>query len=386
MTLNKKTILPGQMIGIIGGGQLGRMMGLAAKQNGFKVAVLDPSPDSPCAQIADLVITAPFDQYDALYRLAEECEVITYEFENIDYEALKWLSERAYLPQGAELIRITQDRIMEKEALSFAGVEVAPYAVIQQQKDIYDNIEKLGLPAVLKTSRGGYDGKGQYVISNTNQIEEAAVLLENGPCVLEKWIPFEKELSVIVTRNPDGDLTYFPVVENIHVDNILHETIAPARMNSEVSTKAVEMAKKISETLDLVGTLAIEMFLTEDEEIYVNELAPRPHNSGHYSIEACDFSQFAQHMKAICNWPLIQPTLLKSAVMVNLLGEHMEPVMKVIPEHPDWFIHLYGKDVPKPKRKMGHVTLLSNNIEDTLSSIQEAGIWQMQEKIGGQKI
>ncbi|WP_197489782.1 5-(carboxyamino)imidazole ribonucleotide synthase [Rossellomorea aquimaris] len=386
MTLNKKTVLPGQMIGIIGGGQLGRMMGLAAKQNGFKVAVLDPSPHSPCAQIADLVITAPFDQYDALYRLAEECEVITYEFENIDYEALKWLSERAYLPQGAELIRITQDRIMEKEALTFAGVEVAPYAVIQQQKDIYDNIDRLGLPAVLKTSRGGYDGKGQYVISNTNQIEEAAVLLENGPCVLEKWIPFEKELSVIVTRNPDGDHTYFPVVENIHVDNILHETIAPARVSTEVSVKAVEMAKKISETLDLVGTLAIEMFLTKSGDIYVNELAPRPHNSGHYSIEACDSSQFAQHIKAICNWPLIQPTLLKSAVMVNLLGEHVEPVMKVIPEHPNWFIHLYGKDVPKPKRKMGHVTLLSNNIEETLSSIQEAGIWQMQEKIGGQKI
>ncbi|MFI8576375.1 5-(carboxyamino)imidazole ribonucleotide synthase [Rossellomorea aquimaris] len=386
MTLNKKTILPGQMIGIIGGGQLGRMMALAAKQNGFRVAVLDPAPQSPCAQVADLVITAGFDQYDALYRLAEECDVITYEFENIDYEALKWLSERTYLPQGAELIRITQDRIMEKEALTFAGVKVAPYAVIKQQQDIYDNIEKLGYPVVLKTSRGGYDGKGQYVIREESGVEEAAALLENGPCVLEKWIPFEKELSVIVTRNPDGQQTNFPVVENIHVDNILHETIAPARVSEEVAEKAIEMGKRISETLDLVGTLAIEMFLTEDGDIYINELAPRPHNSGHYSIEACDYSQFAQHIKAVCNWPLVQPTLLKNAVMVNLLGEHIEPIMKAVPKQPDWFIHLYGKDVPKPKRKMGHVTLLTNDIEETLTTINEAGIWKVQEKIGGRLV
>ncbi|XXM72112.1 5-(carboxyamino)imidazole ribonucleotide synthase [Lysinibacillus sphaericus] len=383
MTLFKKTILPGQTIGIIGGGQLGRMMALAAKHSGFKVAVLDPSPASPCAQVADLVITAPFDQYEALDRLAEASDVITYEFENIDYDALKWLAGRAYLPQGAELIRITQDRIQEKAALTLAGVEVAPYAVILQEEDIYDNIEKLGYPAVLKTSRGGYDGKGQYVIRKVEEVSEAAALLENGPCVLEKWIPFERELSVIVTRNPDGQQTHFPVVENIHVDNILHETIAPARVSEEISRKAVEMAERISETLDLVGTLAIEMFLTEDGSIYINELAPRPHNSGHYSIEACDSSQFAQHIKAVCNWPLRKPSLLKNAVMVNLLGEHIEPVMKAIPNQPSWFVHLYGKDVPKSKRKMGHVTILTDDIEQTLESVSDAGVWKVQEKIGG---
>ncbi|MCA1056171.1 5-(carboxyamino)imidazole ribonucleotide synthase [Rossellomorea aquimaris] len=383
MTLFKKTILPGQTIGIIGGGQLGRMMALAAKHNGFRIAVLDPSPASPCAQVADLVITAPFDQYEALDRLAEASDVITYEFENIDYEALKWLSGRAYLPQGAELIRITQDRITEKEALTLAGVEVAPYAVIHQEEDIYDNIEKLGLPAVLKTSRGGYDGKGQFVIRRVEEVTEAAALLESGPCVLEKWIPFERELSVIVTRNPDGQQTHFPVVENIHVDNILHETIAPARIAEDIARKAIGMAEKISETLDLVGTLAIEMFLTEDGSIYINELAPRPHNSGHYSIEACDSSQFAQHIKAICNWPLVQPSLLKNAVMVNLLGEHIEPIMKEIPNHPDWFIHLYGKDVPKSKRKMGHVTILTDDVDETMETVNEAGVWKVQEKIGG---
>ncbi|OIU70209.1 5-(carboxyamino)imidazole ribonucleotide synthase [Rossellomorea aquimaris] len=383
MTLFKKTILPGQTIGIIGGGQLGRMMALAAKHSGFKIAVLDPSPASPCAQVADLVITAPFDQYEALDRLAEASDVITYEFENIDYDALKWLAGRAYVPQGAELIRITQDRIQEKAALTLAGVEVAPYAVILQEEDIYDNIEKLGYPAVLKTSRGGYDGKGQFVIRKVEEVGEAAVLLENGPCVLEKWIPFDRELSVIVTRNPDGQQTHFPVVENIHVDNILHETVAPARVSEGISRKAVEMAERISETLDLVGTLAIEMFLTEDGSIYINELAPRPHNSGHYSIEACDSSQFAQHIKAVCNWPLEKPSLLKSAVMVNLLGEHIEPVMKAIPNQPSWFVHLYGKDVPKPKRKMGHVTILTDDIEQTLKSVNDAGVWKVQEKIGG---
>ncbi|WP_197082195.1 5-(carboxyamino)imidazole ribonucleotide synthase [Rossellomorea marisflavi] len=385
MTLTKKTILPGQTIGIIGGGQLGRMMALAAKHNGFRVAVLDPARNAPCAQVADLVIAAPYDQYDALYRLAEECDVITYEFENIDYEALKWLNERAYVPQGAELIRITQDRIMEKEALVHAGVEVAPYAVIHQEQDIYDTIEKLGYPSVLKTARGGYDGKGQFVIREREAIPEAAELLKNGACVLEKWLSFEKEISVIVSRNPDGQQTHFPVVENIHVDNILHETIVPARVTEEVADLAVEMATRISETLDLVGTLAIEMFLTEDGRIFINELAPRPHNSGHFSIEACDVSQFAQHIKAVCNWPLRQPVLLKDAVMVNLLGEHIEPIMKAIPEKPDWFIHLYGKDVPKEKRKMGHVTILTDDMASTLDSVNSAGIWKVQEKIGGRQ-
>lgn len=385
MTLTKKTILPGQTIGIIGGGQLGRMMALAAKHNGFRVAVLDPARNAPCAQVADLVIAAPYDQYDALYRLAEECDVITYEFENIDYEALKWLNERAYVPQGAELIRITQDRIMEKEALVHAGVEVAPYTVIHQEQDIYDTIEKLGYPSVLKTARGGYDGKGQFVIREREAIPEAAELLKNGACVLEKWLSFEKEISVIVSRNPDGQQTHFPVVENIHVDNILHETIAPARVKEEVADLAVEMATRISETLDLVGTLAIEMFLTEDGRIFINELAPRPHNSGHFSIEACDVSQFAQHIKAVCNWPLRQPVLLKDAVMVNLLGEHIEPIMKAIPEKPDWFIHLYGKDVPKEKRKMGHVTILTDDMDATLDSVNGAGIWKVQEKIGGRQ-
>ncbi|MGF2614351.1 5-(carboxyamino)imidazole ribonucleotide synthase [Rossellomorea aquimaris] len=383
MSLNNKVIYPGQTIGIIGGGQLGRMMALAAKEAGFKIAVLDPGSNSPCAQIADEVIVADYEDRDALEKLAAISDVITYEFENIDYEALKDLTEKAYVPQGAELIRITQNRIAEKEALVYGGVEVAPYEVINSQQEIGGKADKLGYPVVLKTARGGYDGKGQVVLYEEGDIEKAAVLLANGPCVLEKWMLFEKEVSVIVTRTPSGNLSIFPAVENIHRDNILHQTIAPARISHTDNEKAVSIAKKVAETLDMVGTLAVEMFLTASGEIYVNELAPRPHNSGHFSIEACETSQFAQHIRAICNWPLKGTDIIKPAVMVNVLGEHLGAVVESIANQPDWSIHLYGKDEPKAKRKMGHVTILASDIETTLQKVNETGIWDSKETIGG---
>ncbi|WP_421382967.1 5-(carboxyamino)imidazole ribonucleotide synthase [Bacillus salacetis] len=385
MTLNKKVIYPGQTIGIIGGGQLGRMMALAAKESGFRVAVLDPGSDGPCAQVADEVIIADYEDRGALERLAELSDVITYEFENIDYEALKDLTEKAYVPQGAELIRITQNRIAEKEALVYGGVEVAPYEVILSEQEIEEKAEKLGYPVVLKTARGGYDGKGQVVLYEPADIEKVAGLLANGPCVLEKWMSFDKEVSVIVTRNPSGELSVFPAVENIHKDNILHQTIAPARISEAANEKAVNTAKKVAETLDMVGTLAVEMFLTKTGEIYVNELAPRPHNSGHFSIEACETSQFAQHIRAICDWPLKGTDIIKPAVMVNILGEHLDGVVKSIPLQPDWSIHLYGKDEAKAKRKMGHVTVLTNDIEKTLTELNETDIWNSKEMIGGKQ-
>ncbi|EDL63763.1 5-(carboxyamino)imidazole ribonucleotide synthase [Bacillus sp. SG-1] len=383
MSLNKKVIYPGQTIGIIGGGQLGRMMALAAKEAGFRIAVLDPGSNGPCAQVADEVIIADYEDREALERLSELSDVITYEFENIDYHALKDLTEKAYVPQGAELIRITQNRIAEKEALVYGGVEVAPYEVIVCEEEIGEKAEKLGYPVVLKTARGGYDGKGQAVLYESADIEKAAGLLVGGPCVLEKWMSFDKEISVIVTRTPSGEMSVFPAVENIHVDNILHQTIAPARISDADNEKAVNTAKKVAETLDMVGTLAVEMFLTEDKDIYVNELAPRPHNSGHFSIEACETSQFAQHIRAICNWPLKSTDIIKPAVMVNILGEHLQGVIESIPHQPAWSIHLYGKDEAKAKRKMGHVTILTNDIETVLLQLNETDIWNSKEMIGG---
>jgi 5-(carboxyamino)imidazole ribonucleotide synthase len=375
ISLSNTFIRPGQTIGIIGGGQLGRMMALSAKEAGFKIAVLDPAENSPCGQIADIEITAAFDDTAALNKLAEVSDVVTYEFENIDYKALKELQKKAFIPQGAELIRITQNRVLEKEAIVQASVPVAPYAVIKEIRDIYDNIEKLGYPAVLKTARGGYDGKGQFVIKENTQIEQAAQLLANGECVLEKWVPFKKEISVIVTRNLRGQTSYFPVGENIHIDNILHETIVPARISNNVKMKAENAAEKIAEALSLVGTLAVEMFVGKDDEIYINELAPRPHNSGHYTIEACGISQFGQHIRAICNWPLKKTDLLKPAVMVNILGEHVKAIEDSISEYSEWSLHLYGKTEAKEKRKMGHVTILTDDIDTVLSEIQTSGIW-----------
>lgn len=381
-----KMILPGQTIGIIGGGQLGRMMAIGAKEMGFRIAVLDPTEDSPCGQVADVKIVAPYDDLKAIEQLANVSDVITYEFENIDAEALDWLCEKAYVPQGKELLEITQNRITEKAAIVKAGAEVAPYEGIETIENLLRAIERIGTPAVLKTATGGYDGKGQLVIRTKDDIVGAEKLIQSGPCVLEKWIPFEKEISCIVVRNSNGETAVFPVGENIHVDNILHQTIVPARIDQGTINNAVFQATRLAESLNLVGTLAVEMFLTAEGQIYINELAPRPHNSGHYSIEACETSQFQQHIRAVCNWPLGSTELLKPVAMVNILGEHQEKVLNHISDYPNWNIHLYGKKEAKHKRKMGHVTILTKDIEDTLEEVASSGIWdEARERIGGQR-
>lgn len=377
-------ILPGQTIGIIGGGQLGRMMALAAKAQGYRIAVLDPTEDSPCGQVADYKIVDAYNSMAGIQQLAQISDVITYEFENIDAEGLDWLQTNAYVPQGSSVLEITQDRISEKQAIQQAGVKVAPFEVIENAEDLEAALTTLGYPAVLKTARGGYDGKGQYVIRTINEVKEAAKLLTSGRCVLEKWIPFEKEISVIVTRGTNGESAVFPVSENIHIHNILHESIVPARISDDAKENAIEKAGIIAEHLQLVGTLAVEMFLCSNDDIYINELAPRPHNSGHYTIEACETSQFEQHIRAICGVPLGSTKLLRPAVMVNILGEHQAPIIDKLPELQDWKVHLYGKQEPKEKRKMGHATLLRSSVEIALDEIDRSNIWSLQtEKIGG---
>ena len=352
-----KTILPGQTIGIIGGGQLGRMMALAAKEAGFKIAVLDPGMDSPTGQVADIQIVAPFDDQHALEELAEVSDVITYEFENIDVEGLTKLAEIAYVPQGAELIRVTQNRIFEKQAISEAGVIVADYITASTFKELTEKSSELSFPFVVKTARGGYDGKGQQTVSSIDELHLAETLFENGECVAEAFVSFTKEISVIIQRNVHGETAILPIGENIHKDHILHETIVPARIGKETLVQAQQAAEKIAAHLNMIGTLAVEMFVLENGGIIVNELAPRPHNSGHYSIEATNISQFHQHVRAVCGWPLRQPKLWSDAVMVNVLGEHVAPLTSKIAQFPNWSIHLYGKDEAKQKRKMGHVTI-----------------------------
>lgn len=370
-----KTILPGQTIGIIGGGQLGRMMALAAKEAGFKIAVLDPAMDSPTGQIADVQLIAPYNDIEALEELAAVSDVITYEFENIDVDGLKRLCEISYVPQGSDLIRITQNRVAEKEELTKAGVSVAKYIVAESYAGLLEKSSSLDYPFIVKTARGGYDGKGQQTITSQAELKLAEQLFENGVCVAEQFVDFTKEISVIIQRNGYGETAILPIGENIHKNHILHETIVPARVDAVTIAEATEAAEAIAEHLEMVGTLAVEMFVLKDGSVMVNELAPRPHNSGHYSIEGTNSSQFHQHVRAICGWPLRKPELWSDTVMVNVLGQHVAPLTSKIAQYPNWSIHLYGKEEAKHNRKMGHVTILTKNLESALNEIDASGIW-----------
>ncbi|MET3730164.1 5-(carboxyamino)imidazole ribonucleotide synthase [Fictibacillus halophilus] len=367
-----KTIKPQQTLGILGGGQLGRMMALSAREMGLNVVVLEPGENSPCGQVADQQITTAYDDREGIKKLAEQSDVVTYEFENIDAESANWLEENGNLPQGSRLLSVTQHRLKEKETLQKASVPVAPYRPVTDLRSLQRAVEELGYPSVLKTCRGGYDGKGQFVIKHESDLEIAATLLEKETdCVLEAWVPFEKEISVIVTRSVSGEVKLFPIAENIHKENILHQTIAPARITNKTADQAKLLAGSIATELELVGTLAVEMFVAKDGTIYVNELAPRPHNSGHYTIEACETSQFDQHVRAVCNWPLGNTELIKPAVMINILGEHHETVLREIGNLGEAKLHLYGKKEAKAKRKMGHITVLGDTIEQALEKAEK---------------
>ena len=370
-----KTIMPYQRIGIIGGGQLGRMMCQAAKAMGYYVTILDPVPNCPAGQVADAEITAGYNDMEAIKKLASDCDVITYEFENIDYDALTWLEKNAYLPQGSEVLKITRHRYLEKTAIARMGIPVADFCLIESPEDLY---EKATYPSVLKTTTGGYDGKGQVVLKSPADLEKAKLIAAESECILEKFVPFTKEVSVIVARSTTGEISTFPVAENIHVNNILHQSIVPANISKKVEQEAQAYALKISESLNAVGLLGVEMFVVDDS-IVINELAPRPHNSGHYTMDACLISQFEQHIRAVCGLPLGDASLHTPVVMVNVLGDHMDKgnpanLVSYLPLLANGKIHLYGKAEPVDKRKMGHVNVLGD-IAQSLKAIDAAGIW-----------
>lgn len=370
-----KTITPYSTIGIIGGGQLGKMMSLCAKAMGYKVAILDPTPNSPAGQVSDIEITAGYNDMDAIKELAKISDVITYEFENIDYEALTYLEKNAYLPQGSEVLKITQHRFREKTAIKEMGIPVADFALIDSLKALEENFY---YPSVLKTTTGGYDGKGQLVIKSDKDFAAAKELVEKQECILEKFMPFSMEISVIIAKSTTGEISVFPVAENIHVDNICHKCIVPARISDKLQEKAIECAKTIAKNLNVIGVLAIEMFVVNDE-IYVNELAPRPHNSGHFSIDACITSQFEQHVRAVCGLPLGSTRLHTPVVMVNILGDHMDKENltnwdRYMPLLDEGKLHLYCKAQAVNKRKMGHINMLGD-IDTTLKKIDNIKIW-----------
>lgn len=365
----------GKTIGIIGGGQLGQMLTFAAKQAGMRVVILDPNPDCSAAQAADSSIVAEYSDKKAIEELARRSDVLTYEFENVDLEALEDVSDKVLIPQGTELLRITKDRLREKTFLKEHGLQVAPFAAVSCREDLVSAIEEIGYPSVLKTCEGGYDGKSQLVLHTREDLKNADELLEQGRCILEGWVEFSMECSVMVARNMDGAISVFPVSENIHRNQILHESIVPARMSEELQSNAKKMAEKIADSLNLCGILGVEMFVGADGRLYVNELAPRPHNSGHYSIEACNFSQFAVHNRAICNWPMPKIDLLRPVVMVNILGQHVDGCRKLVLKKPQWHFHDYGKGEIRIDRKMGHVTILTDDIEKTLAEVEDTSVW-----------
>lgn len=382
-----RAIEPGKTIGVLGGGQLGRMMALAGAPLGYRFVALDPVADGPCGQVSAQIVAAYSDK-EAAAELAARTDVITYEFENVDAEVAALLEERSYVPQGSRLLYTTQHRLREKAALEAAGATVAPYAAVASEAELDAAVERLGTPCVLKTATGGYDGKGQCVIRDRSEVAAAyAELAGSGAeLVLEQFIAFQCEISVIAARSSMGETSTFPPAENIHRGGILHASIVPARVPAGILAEAEQLAAQIVESFDAVGLLAVEMFYGKDGKLYVNEVAPRPHNSGHYTMEACVTSQFEQHVRAICGLPLGNPNLRTPVVMVNVLGEHLDGVNKLMlsPDSAGTDLvrpkfHLYGKAEGKTGRKMGHINLLCGDTADALAWIDNAGIWPVED-------
>lgn len=361
-----KTILPGQWIGILGGGQLGRMSAQAAQRLGYHVCILSPEAEGPAAQAADRHLTADYTDEKALARLASEVDVVTVEFENIPSSALDWLSERVPVRPSSEVLHTAQHRLREKQRLAAHGFPLAGFAPVQSELELQEVLGRLGHNGVLKTAGFGYDGKGQRRIRPGDDPAEAWASMEGQPSVFESWVTFVQEISVVAARSVHGQVRAFPVFENIHHQHILDYTLCPARISPELADRAVALASEIIEALDGVGLLTIEMFVLPNGEILVNELAPRPHNSGHLTIDACVTSQFEQHVRAVTGLPLGDVQLRKPSVMANLLGDvwqkgtpHWEKLLLM----PDVHLHLYGKADAKPGRKMGHLTVLNDSLE-----------------------
>ena len=362
--------LPGSTLGMLGGGQLGRMFTIAARTMGYEVVVLDPDKESPAGKLATTHICADYADQTALDQIAKSCDAITTEFENVPASTLKALAKTKPVRPGAKAISIAQDRIQEKNFLKDSGFYTAPFAVINSLDDLKNSISKIGTPAILKVSRFGYDGKGQFGINSESDIEKAWQTLEGEACVLEQRMPLDIEVSVVLARGTEGEVVTYPVSENIHEGGILDVSVVPARIDNDLETKVINMAKDIATALDYVGIMAVEFFISNGK-ILVNEIAPRPHNSGHYTLDACMTDQFEQQVRAVCGLPLGETTLLSPVVMINMLGDIWHngkaPKWQKLLDHPNVKLHLYGKREARPGRKMGHFNVLSENIDDALN-------------------
>jgi 5-(carboxyamino)imidazole ribonucleotide synthase len=366
-------ILPGATLGLLGGGQLGRMFTVAARTMGYEVMVLDPDEDSPAAAFATVHLCAPYNDKDALARLASECAAVTTEFENVPASSLEAIAQSVPVRPSAAVIRIARNRILEKQTIRDFGLDTVNYHVIESNTDLDQALQQIPLPAILKTSTLGYDGKGQVLISTPAELEPAYQQLGARACVLEQRIDLACEVSVVLARSVCGHVETYTVAENQHKNGILDISIVPARVKPDIASSAEKMARILAEKLDYCGVLAIEFFVDQDDQLMINEIAPRPHNSGHYTLDACLTDQFQQQVRTLCGFRPGNTCLTSPAVMVNILGDDW------IQGTPNWdnllinkniFLHLYGKKEPRVGRKMGHFTYVGGNIEKLLQQTE----------------
>jgi 5-(carboxyamino)imidazole ribonucleotide synthase len=362
-------ILPGATVGVVGGGQLGRMFTLQARTMGYKVVVLDPDPQSPAGAVADRQIRAAYDDQRALAELAAACAAITTEFENVPAATLETLARSSLVRPPVEAVATAQDRIAEKTFLQSHGFATAPFHRVRHQKDLRPALAAIPSPALLKTSRLGYDGKGQALVESERDAVRAFERFGRVPCILETRLELQCELSVIVARGADGDVATFPVAENRHRDGILETSVVPARIPDALAAEARALATGIAEAMSYVGVLGVELFVVEGR-LMVNEMAPRPHNSGHYTIDACSVNQFEQQLRTLCGLPLAQPWLLSPVAMINLLGDLWtdgDPRWEEALKRTGVRLHLYGKAEARPGRKMGHLNCLAADPDRALA-------------------
>jgi 5-(carboxyamino)imidazole ribonucleotide synthase len=366
-------ILPGATLGMLGGGQLGRMFALEARRMGYRVVVLEPSSPSPAGLLADEQIVAAYDDPAGLMELAQRSAVVSTEFENVPAASLELLASMLPVRPAASAVALAQDRRLEKRLLAECGIPVGPYAELSSEADLPGAAGAVRYPALLKTARLGYDGKGQRLIDQPAELAEAYAALGGVPCVLEERLELALELSLLA-RGVTGERVVFPLVENQHANGILDLSIVPARVSPTLAAQASEAAATLVERLDYIGVLALELFVLADGRLLANELAPRPHNSGHFSLDACATSQFEQQVRAICGLPLGDPRLLTPAVMLNLLGELWEggaPDWTAVFARRDVRLHLYGKTEARPGRKMGHLTCLAPDLDAAVTTALE---------------
>ncbi|HQQ77536.1 MAG TPA: 5-(carboxyamino)imidazole ribonucleotide synthase [Thermoanaerobaculia bacterium] len=372
-----RVVPPGSTVGVLGSGQLGRMFALSARAMGYRVHTYSPDEDSPTGHVADVEVSAPYDDLDALRAFAKGLDVLTFEFENVPRAALDALESLVPVRPGADALFVSQNREREKEFLGRVNVPVAPWAVVRTSEDLASALSSVGAPAVLKTAAFGYDGKGQARVHSKNlpDAEAAWAALGRVPCVLESFVDFQREVSVIAARGADGSVAFFPIFENAHKQHILDVTTAPAPLTLSEETLAHEIVQAILEALGFVGVLCVEMFHAADGRLLVNEIAPRPHNSGHLTIDACVTSQFEQQLRAVAGLPLGSTELLRPAAMANLLGDLWAggpPRWENACAAPGVALHLYGKKEPRPGRKMGHLTALAATPAEAWRTVLEA--------------